>query len=110
MIMLCGEETPLDSSRPASMAPRSRSRSRKHAIVTAQFWRAATPESQRATLPHAANLAVHLRDGRRHSMTEPQDLLVERRDGVLYLTLNRPDRMNALSPPMVSRLLDELHA
>ncbi len=39
-----------------------------------------------------------------------QDLLVNRSDGVLYLTLNRPDRLNALSPDMVGALLKELGA
>ncbi len=39
---------------------------------------------------------------------ESQDLLSERHDGVLYLTLNRPDRLNALSAPMVAGLLDVL--
>jgi 2-(1,2-epoxy-1,2-dihydrophenyl)acetyl-CoA isomerase len=35
-------------------------------------------------------------------------LLVERRDGVLYLTMNRPEKLNALSDPMLATLLDEL--
>ena len=39
-----------------------------------------------------------------------QDILVERREGVLYLTLNRPDRLNALSAGMVSSLLEQLGA
>jgi 2-(1,2-epoxy-1,2-dihydrophenyl)acetyl-CoA isomerase len=37
-----------------------------------------------------------------------QDLLAERRKGVLWLTLNRPAKLNALSEPMVTGLLDEL--
>lgn len=40
--------------------------------------------------------------------TEHQDLLVDRRDGVLYLTMNRPDRLNALSDGIISGLLDNL--
>lgn len=40
--------------------------------------------------------------------TENQDLLVDRRDGVLYLTLNRPDRLNALSDGIISGLLENL--
>jgi len=43
-------------------------------------------------------------------MAGEQDLLVDRREGVLYLTLNRPDRLNALSPDMVGALLKELSA
>jgi 2-(1,2-epoxy-1,2-dihydrophenyl)acetyl-CoA isomerase len=40
--------------------------------------------------------------------TENQDLLVARRDGVLYLTMNRPDRLNALSEGIITGLLDNL--
>jgi 2-(1,2-epoxy-1,2-dihydrophenyl)acetyl-CoA isomerase len=36
------------------------------------------------------------------------DLLSERRDGVLWLTMNRPDKLNALSEDMVSGLIDQL--
>ncbi len=35
-------------------------------------------------------------------------LLIERRDGVLYLTMNRPDKLNALSDAMVTGLVGEL--
>ena len=37
-----------------------------------------------------------------------QELLVNNRDGVLYLTLNRPDKLNALSETIISGLLDNL--
>jgi 2-(1,2-epoxy-1,2-dihydrophenyl)acetyl-CoA isomerase len=40
--------------------------------------------------------------------TEQNDLLVERRDGVLYLTLNRPDRLNALSDQIINGLREQL--
>jgi len=36
------------------------------------------------------------------------DLLVELRDRVLYLTLNRPDKLNAMSPDMMNGVLTEL--
>jgi 2-(1,2-epoxy-1,2-dihydrophenyl)acetyl-CoA isomerase len=41
-------------------------------------------------------------------MPDNQDLLIARRDGVLYLTLNRPDRLNALSDGIISGLLENL--
>jgi len=41
-------------------------------------------------------------------MSTQQDLLVERRDGVLYLTMNRPDRLNALSDHIIAGLLEQL--
>jgi 2-(1,2-epoxy-1,2-dihydrophenyl)acetyl-CoA isomerase len=37
-----------------------------------------------------------------------EHLLVDRRDGVLHLTLNQPDKLNALSEQMVGGLLEEL--
>jgi 2-(1,2-epoxy-1,2-dihydrophenyl)acetyl-CoA isomerase len=36
------------------------------------------------------------------------DLLAERRDGILWLTLNRPEKLNALSEPMLTGMRDEL--
>jgi 2-(1,2-epoxy-1,2-dihydrophenyl)acetyl-CoA isomerase len=42
-------------------------------------------------------------------MSTEQHLLAERRDGVLYLTMNRPDKLNALSEQMVAGLLEQLH-
>jgi 2-(1,2-epoxy-1,2-dihydrophenyl)acetyl-CoA isomerase len=41
-------------------------------------------------------------------MSTENHLLTERRDGVLYLTLNRPDKLNALSDSIINGLLDEL--
>src|SRR2546430_14471543 len=37
-----------------------------------------------------------------------QDLLEALKDGVAVLTLNRPDRLNAMSPPMLEALLEAL--
>ncbi len=36
-------------------------------------------------------------------------LLTELKDRVLYLTLNRPDKLNAMSPDMMGALVDNLH-
>jgi 2-(1,2-epoxy-1,2-dihydrophenyl)acetyl-CoA isomerase len=41
-------------------------------------------------------------------MAGEQELLVQNRDGVLYLTLNRPDKLNALSDGIIGGLLDNL--
>ncbi|MBV8772289.1 MAG: enoyl-CoA hydratase [Deltaproteobacteria bacterium] len=41
-------------------------------------------------------------------MAGEQELLVHNRDGVMYLTLNRPDKLNALSDGIISGLLDNL--
>jgi len=35
-------------------------------------------------------------------------LLIERRDGVLWLTMNRPEKLNALSDGMLNGLLEQL--
>jgi 2-(1,2-epoxy-1,2-dihydrophenyl)acetyl-CoA isomerase len=42
-------------------------------------------------------------------MAGEPELLVQNRDGVLYLTLNRPDKLNALSDGILSGLLYNLH-
>src|SRR5438128_9595693 len=47
----------------------------------------------------------------RHIRTEDpmsQDLLEALKDGIVVLTLNRPDRLNAMSPPMLDALLEAL--
>src|SRR5438132_10702342 len=41
-------------------------------------------------------------------MAGEQELLVNNRDRVLYLTLNRPDKLNALSDGIISGLLENL--
>lgn len=41
-------------------------------------------------------------------MSSEQELLVENREGVLYLTMNRPDKLNALSEGITGGLLENL--
>jgi 2-(1,2-epoxy-1,2-dihydrophenyl)acetyl-CoA isomerase len=41
-------------------------------------------------------------------MSSEQELVVQNRDGVLYLTLNRPDKLNALSDGIITGLLENL--
>jgi 2-(1,2-epoxy-1,2-dihydrophenyl)acetyl-CoA isomerase len=41
-------------------------------------------------------------------MPTEDHLIAERRDGVLYLTMNRPDRLNALSDSIIGGLLEQL--
>ena len=42
--------------------------------------------------------------------TGTTDLIATRRDGVLTLTLNRPERRNAMTPAMIEALAAQLHA
>lgn len=44
------------------------------------------------------------------SQADTQDLLVQRQNGVLTLTFNRPEARNAFTPDMLARLGDELTA
>lgn len=39
-----------------------------------------------------------------------QDLLFQREDGVALVTLNRPDRLNAISPRLIHELLDVIES
>lgn len=41
-------------------------------------------------------------------MSETDEVLIEREDGVLTITLNRPDRLNAISGPMLNKLSETL--
>ncbi len=43
-------------------------------------------------------------------VTEQEFILSETRNGVAWLTLNRPDRLNALTSEMTARLADKVHA
>ena len=42
------------------------------------------------------------------SITKTDDLLVKKDNGVLYLSLNRPDRLNAFSPDMIAALKESI--
>lgn len=42
---------------------------------------------------------------RNSSVTTPA-FLYEKRDGIAYLTFNRPDKRNAISPEVICRLAD----
>ncbi len=42
------------------------------------------------------------------SITKTDDLLVNKDNGVLYLTLNRPNRLNAFSPDMIATLKESI--
>jgi enoyl-CoA hydratase/carnithine racemase len=41
---------------------------------------------------------------RRLTVPETDEVLIQREDGILTITLNRPDRLNAISGPMLSKL------
>jgi enoyl-CoA hydratase/carnithine racemase len=41
---------------------------------------------------------------RRLTVPETDEVLIQREEGILTITLNRPDRLNAISGPMLSKL------
>jgi enoyl-CoA hydratase len=43
-------------------------------------------------------------------MADQQTVLVEENDGVVTITLNRPEKHNAYTPQMMNRVFDEIHA
>jgi 2-(1,2-epoxy-1,2-dihydrophenyl)acetyl-CoA isomerase len=52
------------------------------------------------------NLVANDEEGREGGVVEPDILTEEVADGVAVLTLNRPDRLNALNPPLMRRLAE----
>src|SRR5436309_8660189 len=60
------------------------------------------------TAPHAAGDGVGYDTGTSAEAIMTNDLLENVKDGVAVLTLNRPDRLNAMSGPMLDALLEAL--